>query len=234
MSLQALQRRLIEDLKSSWKKTAILGVLLLVGLFLWIPHLIGSNKGGKQPAQTPAVPANGGQAVNRQSTSGNSPTARSGNQQKSSSNPGLSWEQLEELAATNSLVQSVEVSAFSGNPFRVNSDQFSPPVLFTKLKEDKTKQQAAQLALKSVRDFTGLVLKSTMVNPRRRAALINRSLYFEGSQIEFEGETYTIQSVHPRKVVLRQGKQVWMIGLNETKATNRIEVERLTADETKP
>ena len=60
------------------------------------------------------------------------------------------------------------------------------------------------LAGKQVR----MLLKTTILGENRRVALINDSLYSEGSVIQLDGESYLLSAVGPRQVELNNGGQV--------------------------
>ena len=54
----------------------------------------------------------------------------------------------------------------------------------------------------------GLSLQATIVGEKRRAALVNGSLYSAGSEIPIGGELYVLSRVGPRQVELKKGEQV--------------------------
>ncbi|MGE3314800.1 MAG: hypothetical protein AB7O26_06745 [Planctomycetaceae bacterium] len=73
----------------------------------------------------------------------------------------------------------------------------------------------------------GLVLKSTILGEKRRAALINEKLYSEGSLIQVDGVSYILTAVRAREVELRKGEQMFLLALPGTVSNPNIQVERV-------
>lgn len=111
-------------------------------------------------------------------------------------------------------------------PFQVDRTQFSPPILFAEAQEP-VKPKPKPVNTKPVkRSFENLILKSTIIGPRRRAAVINGKFYPEGSQLEFDGEMYRVHSVNPGTVTISQGEQNWTIEIAERNLFRSIQIER--------
>lgn len=198
MNLIALKNQLLHDLKASWQKTALLGVLFAVGLVFWLPPLLKSVRGNP-----PTPPANA--AVNPQTTTVDAQLATPVDGTKKETE--FSWERAEKTMQTDPLVRSVEVAAIHGDPFHLDRDQFPPPVLF---EDEPAREIVITKATPTAMDLTDkLVLKSTIVGLKRRAAMINDKLYYEGRKIEVDGQTYTLTTVQPRRVILTQGETVF-------------------------
>jgi hypothetical protein len=135
--------------------------------------------------------------------------------------PANSWEQMSAALEADPLVRSVEVAAIQSDPFRIDFDQFAPPVLFEDESHDPA-EASPRSGKPLVRNATGddaetgtpkappgLVLKSTIVGVHRRAALINSKLYYEGKEVYVDGEVYRLTTVLPRKVVLSRGPDLF-------------------------
>jgi hypothetical protein len=217
VNIQVLKKQFVRDLKASWKKTAALGVLFLIGLSLWIPNLVRAVSGeNKAPA-----------AVTKK-TIPKSHTESQENTPSSSDSKSLSqldWQTLDLLLKSEPLVQSGDLSALPVNPFQVNPDQFPPIVEFTKVSEKTPKHLKATTKTVRQRNFDNLVLKSTIVGRKRRAAYINRSFYLEGANLQYDGQTYRVLAVHPRKVTIQQGDRTWEISLAAKKTPPTIQVQ---------
>ena len=74
-------------------------------------------------------------------------------------------------------------------------------------------------------DTAGLDLKSTIIGVNRRAAYINRKLYFEGSTVEIDGESYKLVSVSPGKAVLRRGYETVELTIPESGPSRHAELD---------
>jgi hypothetical protein len=123
---------------------------------------------------------------------------------EASSTEVITWQRVERIVASDPLVRSADVAAIRGEPFRIDQDQFPPPILFAEdAAESKPRRGDPKVPL-------GLTLKSTIVGASRRAAYINKKLYFEGTEIRGDdGRTYLLKAVHPRKVVLEEAGQTF-------------------------
>ena len=206
MSLQSLGKQLVRDLKASWQKTVVLAILLGVGLFFWIPPLVRavSNDSSRvEPAASTAAPTSAPIATATPS----SPTAPNTAQQPSQ--PTNAWQKAGDMLRSDPLVRSVEVAAIQSNPFRIDKDQFPPPILFAEEPAEAQDDEDQGPDIKGPRTPDGLVLKSTIVGVQRRAAYINSKLYFEGAEVRAGGEAYRLAAVFPRKVVLQRGKETF-------------------------
>ena len=122
------------------------------------------------------------------------------------------------------LVRSVEVAALEGAPFRVDDDQFPPPILFN----DEPKRRTRIATTDPMQDSgapDGLVLKSTIVGIQRRAAWINSKLYFQGSEIRVGGKTFRLTAVHPKRVVIQHGDKSFELKLADRAAQRDVDIQ---------
>ena len=200
--MKSFSHQLLHDLKVSWQKTLLLGLLFVVGLYFWIPPLYRAIRGTSQPAITPAK-ASPAPVPQRPPVE----TEMSFAQTDTRENTGHTWEQFDSLMQTDPLVQSVQMGAIQKNPFEVNRDQFSPPILFA---EETIEPEPVQVKKETI-EVKGLpediVLTTTIIGKFRKAAMINKKLYFEGKSFEYENVTYELERVADRSVILRQGDQ---------------------------
>ncbi|HVV99182.1 MAG TPA: hypothetical protein VHB77_02510 [Planctomycetaceae bacterium] len=191
-----MKDQLIRDLKASWQKTAALAVLLVVGLAFWVPPLVRVlSAGASAPAAASPAPSSAPATLAARPTI----TADAA--------PAFAWEQAAAYLDTDPFVRSAEVAAVQRDPFRLDRDQFAPPILFS----DELPPPPPPPAPTRPSDGTiaGLELKSTIIGARRRAALINSHLYYEGREVFVDGVTYTLTSVQPRRVILSRGQDVF-------------------------
>jgi hypothetical protein len=194
--IRALKDQLLRDLKASWQKTAALAVLLVVGLAFWVPPLVRVLSAS---TTTPAVASPA--AVSAPATLAAPPTVTA------VAAPAFAWEQAAAYLDTDPFVRSAEVAAVQRDPFRIDRDQFAPPILFS---EDQPPPPAPPAPSRPADGgIAGLELKSTIIGTRRRAALINSHLYYEGREVFVDGVTYTLTSVEPRRVILSRGQDVF-------------------------
>lgn len=243
MLIRSLRNQFLHDLKASWPKTLLLGSLLLVGLYFWIPPLLRAM--GSSPRNSAVDTALSPMALLSQVPKVVPPRASTGSST-------ITWEKADKIIATDPLVRSAEVAAIHGNPFQLAPDQFSPPILFAdplpngELSKThpnsaqsaggaKTnvagKSPAGQSAASDSAPVTntpdGLVLKSTILGEKRRAALINDKLYSEGSLIQVDGTSYILSVVRAREVELRKGEQTFLLALPSAITNPNIQVERV-------
>ena len=127
MLLRSLADQLVRDLKASWQRTAVLGVLLIVGLVLWIPPLVRAVlDDGAPPTPNPVSPqATAIASIQAESFIHPQPTTA-----KPEKPTGYSWENIDKKSQSDVLIRSADVSRIPGGAFQMDHDQFSPPVLF--------------------------------------------------------------------------------------------------------
>lgn len=204
VSLQVLTNQLVTDLKASWQKTALLGVLLLVGCCFWIPQLMRSLSGKSAKIEVAqAAPA----AVAAPARSGSDTTTVSA---EPAAKQAFTWKRGERLLQTDPLVRSAEVAAIQTDPFQIDVDQFPPPVLFEQdIQPVRGPETPAEPAIVDSRLVEKLVLKSTILGRNRKAALINDKVYFVGRKIQVDGQVFLVSAIYPRRVLLKQGDDVF-------------------------
>ncbi|QDU53811.1 hypothetical protein [Gimesia panareensis] len=201
--MKSFSQQLVHDLKVSWQKTLVLGLLLLVGLYFWIPPLYRAMRGSTAPQLTPAK-------VNPTPIPQRPPveTEMSFTQTDSKETTLHSWEQFDSLMHTDPLVQSVQMGAVQKNPFEVNRDQFSPPILFAEEPVDtEPVAEKKEPEIKTLPDE--IVLTTTIIGKYRKAAMINKKLYYEGKTLQYDNVSYVLERVADRSVILRQGEQTF-------------------------
>ena len=203
MFLQQLQKQLIRDLKASWKKTAALGVLLVIGMFCWIPPLLKSESKVPVAAVPATIPLPIG-VLKKQAEPADKTTRR------------ISWKEIEKELKEDKLWQSAEVAAISSRPFEMDYDQFAPPVLFAKEGDfsdqqlfptvTETEQENSvsnpQQNATSNSELTELNLTTTLLSSRRKLAGINGKFYREGDAIPYGETECVLTSIHHKFVVL--------------------------------
>jgi len=196
MTLVQFKQRLWTEFKRSWQKSALLGLLLAVGLVFWMPPLLRMVQGGpapiasKVPAKTPPETDEAAKAEAKPAVD-------------------FDWKNTDTLLASELLLMPERGFTVAGDPFALDFDQFAPPVLFADDESTAAPIPAADPApaISVVQPPSGLLLKSTFLGSQRKAAYINRRLYFEGGQIHQGTTSWHISSIQPRRVILSHGDQ---------------------------
>jgi hypothetical protein len=112
-----------------------------------------------------------------------------------------------ETSSRDPLVQSAETAAIRSHAFQDGSHKLAPPAPFEEPQDASKLDEPRETPAPATIPETGLVLKNTIIGVSRRAAYINRKLYFEGTTIEDNGVTYELVSISPDKVILKQGSK---------------------------
>lgn len=204
------QQRLLRDMKASAGKTAVLAVLLLVGLCFWVPPLVRAF------GSSPAVAAS---ATSATATPGAS-TATSATQGEA--NKTLAKKTFESAALARALkecpqLQPANIENLPASPFGVDEDQFPLPVLFAEEDDVASKIVKASESKPMTATVEGLVLKSTIVGSQRRAAWINNRMYQEGQELVWNGASLRLSNVQSKSVTLTDGLQEWQLKLNDAR-----------------
>ncbi|MCA9006634.1 MAG: hypothetical protein KDA70_15280 [Planctomycetaceae bacterium] len=198
--MKSFSEQLVHDLKVSWQKTLVLSLLLVVGMYFWIPPLYRAIRGSSSTAVAPAK-ASAKEIPQRPPVKTEMSFATS----EAADEPRHSWEKFDSLMQTDPLVQSVQMGAMQKNPFEVNRDQFSPPILFAEEPGEPVEKSELKEPTPAPVLPEDLVLKTTIIGKTRKAAIINNKLYYEGKSFEHNESTYVLEQVAARNVILSQG-----------------------------
>jgi hypothetical protein len=224
--LQDLGHQLVRDLKASWKKTAALGLLLLVGLVIWIPMLLGAIGFGEEAPPGPAAL----EAPETGPVQPVAPAARPQQAVKTAESRELNWQQLRAALSTDPLLRPADIATIPANPFTIDNDQFPPPDLFADSEADgaltpRLPEVAPPPVSAAPREAPeGLELTSTVVGAKRRAALLNGSLCFEGGTLVVNDVEYRIVTVRPDDVVLDDGEGEFVLEIMKPGRKGNVEI----------
>ena len=219
MSFNRLSKQLVRDLKASWQKTLVLGILLCVGCCFWIPPIVRAmSKKSNPPAPQAAAVAPMTLPVDLQTGTAASATEKTGS---------VSWKSFDQWLQEDPLLMPVAARVEQTNPFAIDENQFSPPILFAEEPPPAKPVKKKAVVAEGPQTINGLVLKTTIMGAQRRAALINEKLYFEGREVRHAEKVYRLQEVHPRKVLLACGEELFELELSEPAPTARIEIQKL-------
>lgn len=203
MQTVGLWRQLRRDLAVSWQKTAVLGALLLVGFYFWVPPLlkIASRLPGRSPAGSSST------SLPDAATA----SAVSPGQSPSTTPPPteMPWEEFERALKTDPLLRSAPIHERDSSPFSLDTTQFSPPVMFEpESLESVAAIETASLSpvsmtpLDAKEGLPGVVLSSTIVSARRKAALINGRIVAQGSSFQLGDQHLELREVRSRSVLI--------------------------------
>lgn len=209
MSRSTFSQRLMRDFKASAAKTVTLGLLLMVGLFFWVPPLLkafssNATAAPKSSAETttPKPEANTSAA----STAGESPVTPKNRDSKT----------MAKQHREQPLLQAVEADGMPRNPFCLDDELLPLPVLIA---EDVSTETAApspkQVELPALK-LDGLVLKSTLIGANRKVAMINNQLLREGQSISWNDRQLRLESIRRKSVTLTDGTQSWQLNLKDS------------------
>lgn len=181
-------KRLRREIGGSPKKGALLGVMVLVGIYFWAP-LVAGWLGGK-PGRSSSIAAGLATASTAGPTTGDKTAAQQ------------PWYVLSDWIRHDPLKRSV-------GPREGARDPFVPP-------EDivNKEQEPAEPPMKAVAtDEIALALGGTILGPHGRMALINGKSYREGDSVKIscEGQTIVLKLVEigPQNATLdRDGNRV--------------------------
>jgi hypothetical protein len=208
MSLRNLQEQLLRDLKRSWAKTALLGVLLVVGIVLWVPPIFRSTTGGSGRSPV-ALPVNSTGSAAKTVSQGKAEPANG----RVQVTEVFSWTSADEWLRFDPAARPAEMSLVRKNPFKFDRDQFAPPILFEAEPPPVSEgtETGVLASSNATPDIKGAVLTTTIVGLNRRAALINDRLYNEGSEFKLDGQTFAVERILPDRVRLSQEGVVYYL-----------------------
>ncbi len=213
---KSLKAQFLKELKASPKKAAALGLLLLVGLYFWVPLAKKSLSGKSKPLPpTPVGAAAAGTPLAGAGTSaattpaGAAPSASLDWQTRArwldenvvpSGGPGWAGLNTDRLPLAFGPLTWVAIPG--RDPFR------EVRLASATLPADETAAEPTVTTPKLTAQSLGLHLTSTVVGPRQRSALINGRVYREGSEVPCEaGLTLVLAQIGPRRALLEYQDQ---------------------------
>ena len=192
-------------------RTVSLSALFVAGLYFWVPPLYWALI--DQPSRVVSI--------DPPSLNIHAPTVIA----ETSFTPKTSRAQnFEPGPMTDPLVRSAEAAAIGSQPLQIDRNQVPPPILFADAQSQAslTAHNDSDRPASRADEKTGhgLMLESTIIGVRRRAAYINHKLYVEGARIDVNGKTYALMAVYPRKAMLRRGNHVIELNVPSPRAEN--------------
>ncbi len=196
MAAPTLAKRLVKELQRGGKKTVVLGLLLLGGLYFWLPML------WKAVAPKPADPAQSA------ATSAPAMATNDVDPDEDAAPPSavatVEWKSLIRRLENVPLLEPVALDELVRDPFDlgwIREKQAPPPTVTT------------EPAAPAVADpLTAMALSGVLVSSSGGAAIINSRVYRIGDEIPRDGPVrYVLKHILPDKVVLeREGNSFEM------------------------
>lgn len=213
MNVSKFSQQLVRDMKASAGKTAALGLLLLVGLYFWLPPLLKAFSG-----DAPAAPVTAPAASSSTTASGS--VSSTPNPTTSPKKPHDSAEIIK-LIHEHPLMQSVQVEEMPEKPFGLDEDSIPLPVEIESDLFAEPPPPPAKPKDKPIERLVDLTLKSTLIGPTRRAAMINNRLYHEGQSVPWNNKQLLLESVSRKSVTLTDGSQSWQLTLKDSRGESQ-------------
>jgi hypothetical protein len=98
-------------------------------------------------------------------------------------------------------VKQVPLSGLTANPFRMVAASAATPSENPKKEEEREKKLREEERLAVLKSVNALQLQSVMHSDKRKACMINNTMYGEGEMIE----SFTIEKISPNSVIVRNG-----------------------------
>jgi hypothetical protein len=219
MSLQKLQKRALRELKASPQKAAMLALLAVVAAWFWAP-LVFKSRSNAAPTPVAAAPT----AVPSASPA---PIASTPGNPSTAPKPRHPWQEVAARIERDPHMQpaTLTVLAKERNPFAplaaIAAIEMPASALDAKKQAGEDSEEEAVPARP---DDLGLVLSSTLVGRKRRAALISGRTYELGSKISVEGEAFRLVEVEPSRIVLERDGQQYTLSIKRRTGGGRIEL----------
>ena len=222
MNLSKFFQQLARDMKASAAKTGVLGVLLLVGLYFWLPPLLSAFSGGPTataatPATVASSPAAEVPSSSPASTGSASPTPNSTTTAKQPPDSAV----IAKLLREHPLMQPVNAQEVPEKPFGLDYDSMPLPVEIEKDSLADLLPPPPKPLPPPIERLDGLTLKSTLVGPTRRAAMINNRLFQEGQMVPWKNKQLQLESVTRKSVTLTDGSQSWQLTLKDSRGESK-------------
>jgi hypothetical protein len=206
VTIEQLKQRLRREATKNPKQAAVLGLLLVVALWFWAP-LVWSWL----PKDQQAAAAQPGQPATAASQPQNDKPTETEPAEAAASGP--TWETLAAWMKQDPLMAPATRLAGDRNPF-AGADPVEAAKIAEIVEPPRREEQKEWTP-----DAMGLVLTSTIVGPRKRAALISGRAYAQGEkivrQVEDARVVFELVEVHPRRIVLARDHARYELKLAE-------------------
>jgi len=194
VSIERLKRQLGKELTANPKKSAALGLCLLVAAYFWIPLLMGGSSTGSVKL-TPSKTLTETMTTVQLAT--NQPSVDTANE--------ISWQQIDDWIRTDPMMSTSAESVSDRNPFE--------SMLIARDETEAEPAEGSPATTASHEDESRLVLTSTFTGGGRPTALIGGRTYRIGQRVDHisQGSQLSpepglvVAEIHSRYVVLVRG-----------------------------
>jgi hypothetical protein len=211
VDLQKIKNQLVREASKNPKKALFAGLLLVAGLYFWIPLIWGwMNKDHEnvelQGATQTVINAPEGQKNHESETA-----------VKENKKANLSWKELVRLINNDPRTHPAESLTINRDPFRDPRDAISK-----KMEEEQEKEILPPASPASL----GLNLTSTIIGPQGSIARIAGKTYSLGQTIEMRKEgrnfKFTLTEIRDRRVLLESEGERFELSIPEPGNSGRI------------
>ena len=238
MKLDKLVKTLRRDLMANPMKAGLLGVLLLGGMYFWVP-LFWKWMGKKRDTESPGamvVPA-----VVSAPKAGLVASGQPGNSTATVKETAIAWREVQVRREADPLARSADYRPEWNQIFQVS---VAAPVQVSRAEVELT--QPVELDPSEL----GMVLQGVVIGPKVKKAVINGKIYREHDAIyvrqnkgnssdkgdEQPDVQFRLLRVYRRMVELERGGRTWQLKLtsSEPASTNSETIKRATQDPAEP
>ncbi|NUQ64257.1 MAG: hypothetical protein HUU20_17445 [Pirellulales bacterium] len=208
-------KRLRREITANPKKAAILGLLLLVAVYFWLPLVWGwVSEGGT----TASVPSPGAE---EQPLLPAAVAPQPSGEASSPAIPAYPWQQLVQW-------MNADLRAVSSDKLGALRDPFHTLGLLVAEREEEPEAAASKPPVVWTPESLGLQVSSTVAGPARGVALINGRIYEAGETIDVSKNgqtmTLTLAEVHPGRIILQSGQERFELAIPQRAISGRIEL----------
>ena len=202
MNLQQLVKRLRRELTANPKKAIILGLVLLVGVYFWVPLLASWMGGGSAPAAAKAPDPNADLVPSFTAMLTGQTAAKPKDSQKQ-----YPWSTVAEWLDRDGRTTAADPKGLERNPFcAVVEKKEVKKVVATKV--IKTRLTPKQLSM---------TLEGTMIGRQRKMAIIDGKSYQEGDVIKVRNRQgsveFELHEVQARSAILMRDGEPFVLRL---------------------
>ncbi|MGA2061939.1 MAG: hypothetical protein ABSG67_15745 [Thermoguttaceae bacterium] len=219
MNIQKISKQIKHEIAAHPKKAIVLGIMMVVGLFIWIPHVLGwlnkSEEGPKSSGTQVAVNMSPGQTNSANNLSAN----------KENKPLQYSWKEVLKWMNNDPRTRPAQQLTIDRDPFQGSKEA-----------TDETKEEAEAKAPPVSPASLGMALTSTIIGPNGGIARIGGRTYNQGQTIEAvkEGRNYkfVLTEIHDRKVVLELEGESFELSIPEPGTSGRMVLGTIEKQET--
>ncbi|MFN0021540.1 MAG: hypothetical protein ACKVP0_25085 [Pirellulaceae bacterium] len=218
MKLEKLVKTLHRELVANPMKTGVLGVLLLGGMYFWVPLIWkwAGNEGATVAPGAMVAPAGDSEPLGRLAASG-----QSGNSTAVNKEAAIGWREIRERREADPLATSADFHSEWNQKFQVS---IAAPV-----QESRSEAEVKQPVELDPSEL-GMVLQGVVISPRVKKAIINGNIYREHDTINVQQNAgkssdkgasqpdleFRLLRVFRRMVELERGGRTWQLKLTSS------------------